>query len=98
MNRRTFLAAGSLAALAPRAAADAPARTRLGVVAYSFAIRRAAEPGGPLHDPLGFLEHCRARGAGGVQLSLGVRDAAYCARLRERVGGAGMYLEGIVRL
>jgi sugar phosphate isomerase/epimerase len=92
---------GALAALAPLAGQGAPvkaARTRLGIVAYSFAIRRAAEPAGRLQDPLGIVEHCQALGAGGLQINLGVRDREYCAQLRERVAAAAMYLEGIVRL
>jgi 3-oxoisoapionate decarboxylase len=101
MNRRAFLTTGAVAALTPLAAnavEPQPARTRLGIVVYSYAIRRAAEPAGRLHDPLGFVEHCQAMGFGGVQINLGVRDREYCARLRERVANAGMYLEGIIRL
>ena len=100
MHRRAFVKSGALAALAPFAApvtARPAGTTRLGIVAYSYAIRRAAEPAGRLHDPIGFVEHCRARGAGGVQVSLGIRDREYCAHLRDLLAAAGMYLEGIVR-
>jgi 3-oxoisoapionate decarboxylase len=97
MHRRAFLQSSACSLLAPLAADDTAARSRLGIVTYSYSIRRAREPGGRLHDPIGFVEHCRARGAGGVQTSLGVRDPEYCARLRELIATAGMYLEGIVR-
>lgn len=96
MHRRAFLHAGALAAAA--ALADEPRRAGLGVVAYCFSVRRAAEPMSRLGDPLGLVEHSHAVGAVGVQTSLGTRDADYCARLRDRLSAAGMYLEGIVRL
>jgi sugar phosphate isomerase/epimerase len=94
MDRRGFLKSSACGLLAPLAAPVAPAR--LGIVAYCFGIRRAAESAGPLHDPIGFVEHCRARGAGGVQISLGTRDREYCARLHDALTAAGMFLEGIV--
>jgi sugar phosphate isomerase/epimerase len=100
MNRRDFLWAGAGSVAAASARADepghAPARCGLGMVAYSFAVRRAAQPKGPLHDPLGLVQHCQAMGAGGVQTSLGTRDNDYCTRLRERLTAAGMFLEAIV--
>jgi sugar phosphate isomerase/epimerase len=70
----------------------------MGIVVYSYTQRRAAEPNGPLHDPLGFVEHCRAAGAGGVQLALGLRDREYAGRLHRLLDSSGMYLEGILRL
>lgn len=106
LNRREWLAAcgAGLAALTndrARAAASAEGGSRLGMVLYSFSVRLAADrkanvPG--LSDPLTFVEHCHERGAGGVQVPIGVRDAAYIARLRDKVAGYGMYLEGSVRL
>jgi sugar phosphate isomerase/epimerase len=103
MNRRHLLHAGAaslatLCALADEGLCGPNPRQRLGVVVYSYGIRRGAEPKGPLQDPLGFVEHCRKIGAGGVQIGLGNRDADYAARLRQRVEAAGMYLEGMVRL
>jgi sugar phosphate isomerase/epimerase len=79
--------------------ADAP-RQRLGVVAYSFSIRLAADraagtPG--LADPLAFVEHCHRLGAGGVQVGLGERDRDYVSRLRDALEAHRMYLEGVVR-
>ena len=100
MDRRHFLSAGVGSALALPARGDQaqPARCGMGVVAYSYSVRRSAEPKGRLHDPIGFVEHCRAQGAGGVQLSLGTRDREYCARLRDVLRTANMYVEGIVSL
>jgi sugar phosphate isomerase/epimerase len=102
MNRRCFLGtgAGTLGGAWAHASetAPAPARCGLGIVAYSFAVRRAAQPKGPLHDPLGFVEHCQTLGAGGVQVGLGMRTRGYSARLRERLKAAAMFLEGIVSL
>src|SRR5437870_756215 len=103
MNRRRFLHAGTgslaaLGALAGEGLSGPNPRQRLGVVVYSYGIRRGADPKGPLQDPLGFIEHCRKIGAGGVQIGLGSRDADYAARLRQRVEAAGMYVEGMVRL
>lgn len=97
MHRRAFLQSSACSLLAPLTTERTTSRRRIGIVAYSYAIRRASEPAGPLHDPIGFIEHCRARGAGGVQIALGIRDRAYCARVRELLANAGMYLEGIVR-
>lgn len=103
INRRRFVhaATGSLAALSAslgEALCGPNPRQRLGIVVYSYGIRRGAEPKGPLQDPLGFVEHCRKIGAGGVQIGLGNRDADYRARFRQRVEAAGMYVEGMVRL
>jgi sugar phosphate isomerase/epimerase len=107
LTRREMLAAcaatvPALAGLPSRAGppADAP-RPRLGVVAYSFTIRLAADraagtPG--LADPLAFVEHCHRLGAGGVQVGLGERDREYTARLRDKLDTYRMYLEGVVRL
>jgi len=74
----------------------------MGVVAYCYGLRLAADrAGGPnagLNDPIAFVEHCQQRGAGGVQMSIGVRDSAYAARLRDKIADLHMYLEGIIRL
>lgn len=83
-------------------AAGAVAQQRLGVVIHSFGIRssadrkRRAETG--INDPLTFLEHCRSLGAGGIQTSIGNRDAAYVRKLRNSLESGGLYLEGSVRL
>src|SRR6516225_4729483 len=97
-TRREFLAACAAATpalLAPPAACAAKVRTGLGVVLYSYGIRRADKE---IHfdDPLTFLDYCHALGAGGVQTSLGNRDEAYTARLRARAEEHKMYVEGSV--
>src|SRR5690242_17724757 len=97
LNRREMLAAcaAGIPALAGRPSrAEPPAegkRQRLGVVAYSYNIRRFT-------DPLEFVEHCHRLGAGGVQVGLGPRDREYAARLRAKLEACGMYFEGVVRL
>jgi sugar phosphate isomerase/epimerase len=100
MNRRELLlGAAALPVLALPGAAQEPAnRSRMGVVLYSYGLRRSLDPNSRFGDPAVFLEHCRAAGAGGVQTSLGVRDEAAAATLRGVAEKAGMYLEGIVRL
>jgi sugar phosphate isomerase/epimerase len=102
MNRRELLSAVSAAAPAllgfSASGDEPPRRPGMGVVLYALSLRRAAEPRGPLHEPLGFLEHCRSLGAGGVQMPLGVRDRDDAARLRRFLDSSGMYLEGVVRL
>ncbi len=102
-SRRQFLAS---AAVLPFTAALAGAlgddrRKRLGVVQYSFALRLAAERAAGktgLADPLTFLEHCHELGAGGVQISLGMRTSEYLATLRKKAETYGMDLESTIRL
>jgi len=105
MHRREALktlaaAAAALNASALRAAQNEPPATRLGVVVYCLGHRtqawREQQPSRDLSDPLALLEHCHQLGAGGVQLSLGVRDETYIGRLRERAEHYGMFIEGIV--
>ncbi len=109
MNRREVLrsmagglAASLLASPGRLRGGDAPKRTQLGIVVYVFGIRQKAEQGGgrrkPLSDPVTFLEHCRQFGAGGVQLPMGVKDAAYSAQLRRKAEEHGMFLEGCAEL
>ncbi len=93
--------AALLAAPAVASRGTADARTRLGVASYSYHLRLAAERGEKkpgLADALTFLEHCHKLGAGGVQSGLGVRDAAYCAKLRKQAEAWGMFVEGSIRL
>jgi sugar phosphate isomerase/epimerase len=74
---------------------------RLGVVAYSYSLRLAADRAGKvpgLADPLAFLEHCHQRGAGGIQTGIGARDQTYTAGLRARAASYRMFVEGSVRL
>jgi sugar phosphate isomerase/epimerase len=96
LSRREWLSAllGG-AALTCKAAAP-PARSRLGVVLYSYGIRARAEKSRGFADPLNFAAFCHERQADGVQLPLGVRDASYVKGLRARLQKWGMYLEGSV--
>ena len=105
MHRREALralAAGAAALKAPAlcgASNESPA-TRLGIVVYCLAHRiqalRGQQPSRDVSDPLALLEHCHQLGAGGVQLSLDVRDEAYTRTLRSKAEQYGMFLEGIV--
>jgi sugar phosphate isomerase/epimerase len=102
-TRREFLqGAAGAAALGCLASAEAaqrePARPAMGVVLYSFALRRSEDRAARLDDPAVFLEHCRSLGAGGVQLPLGARPEKDAGRLRTQAEKARMYLEGIIRL
>jgi sugar phosphate isomerase/epimerase len=95
-TRREFLqTAATTAAVGCLSAADAAQgnapRSGMGVVLYSFTVRRFT-------DPFAFLEHCQTLGAGGMQMSLGMRPEKDAARLRARAEKARMYIEGIVRL
>jgi sugar phosphate isomerase/epimerase len=67
----------------------------MGVLLYSFGIRSRQAKG--FSNPAAFAAFCRERGAAGVQVSLGRRDDAAGAKLRERCAELGVYLEGIVR-
>ena len=60
------------------------ARSPLGIAVYALGVRRR------------LLDYCRALGAGGVQMPLGVRDAEYCHALRAEAERHGMFIEGIV--
>src|SRR5262245_16337723 len=96
VTRREFLAAS--AGLATLGAASAePPRAGLGVLLYSYGIRAAAEKDKGFSDAAAFVEFCHARGAAGVQVSLGNRTEADAKKLRGRCAELGMYLEGIVR-
>lgn len=82
--------------------AEAPVRRRLGICGYSFNLHwkaaRDGAPGARFKDPIEFLEYCGRLGAGGVQVGLGSRDAAYNQRLRARAESLGLYLEGELSL
>jgi sugar phosphate isomerase/epimerase len=56
---------------------------------------KAENPQLDLFEPLAFLDYCHGLGAGGVQVPLGVREAQYAGRLRERAEQFGMFVEGI---
>jgi sugar phosphate isomerase/epimerase len=103
LSRREFLVGGvgtlGAACVGKAAGADTPReRCGLGIVEHSYAVRAAADRarggGGGIKDPLVFLDHARALGAGGIQMALGARDAAYVAKLREAAEAGGLYIEG----
>ena len=107
IGRRAFLRQlGRMAALAAvplgRAAHAAEERqtTGLGLVAYDCGFRRQwlkrQNPEFELFEPLTFLKHCHALGAGGMQLSLGALDAERIRPLRDYAGERGLFIDAIV--
>ena len=104
MTRREMfrIAAASLPLLAAAPSslfsAEDTSRKRLGVGAYSYSLHsksaRDGKPNGRFKDTLEFLDYCHGLGAGGVQVSLGSKDLAYAAKVRERAEAHGMYFEG----
>jgi len=93
------VAAGSTVRAAGFGCSSAP--PALGVVADSFGIRRRAEREGGqegLNDPLAMLAHCRAIGAAGVQMPIGIRDAAAARAIHDRLDTSGLYLEASIAL
>lgn len=63
---------------------------RLGIGMHSYGFAWKAQR---FHDALTFLEYAHSIGAGGVQVTIGQRDAAYARKLRERCGTWDMFLE-----
>jgi sugar phosphate isomerase/epimerase len=108
LDRRQFLgslAAGSgVAALSRLAAASEPPRRRskMGLASDCWHVndRAQAKKGqkSDLSDPQLFLERCYGLGAGGMQAPLGVRDEAYCSRLRRWAEVHELFIEGSVDL
>jgi sugar phosphate isomerase/epimerase len=100
-TRRELLAAGagSLAGLLAKAdpGADA-ARPSLGVVIHSYGNRKANDKERHFDAPLTFVDYCRTLGASGAQTSLGVRDEAYAAKMRDLLAAHQLYLEGSLGL
>jgi sugar phosphate isomerase/epimerase len=98
-TRRQFLqtAASLTAAAATRPARAFPSPSdRLGIGSSSYSIHWRQKRGAGFTEPLAFLEFCHARGAGGIQAPLGMRDEAQTSRLRARAEELGMFLEGSV--
>ncbi|HVL11649.1 MAG TPA: TIM barrel protein [Gemmata sp.] len=92
LTRRQALAAAPAMLAAPFArSADAPPRSRMGVVIHSYSLQKFA-------DPLAFLDHARSIGAGGVQTAIGVRDDAFAAKLNDFTKKHGLFLEGSISL
>lgn len=98
MRRREFLTVAAAAAASPilsrteAAAERAPARTTMGVVAYSFPTNPVSK------KALEFLEFCAALGAGGVQIRLESLEAEYVRKVRRRAEELGMFFEAVVGL
>jgi sugar phosphate isomerase/epimerase len=98
-GRRKFLqmlAASGVCAAGRLAGAETVPATRLGIGNSSYGIHARVKRDQGFSDPLQFLEFCQARGAGGVQLPIGVRDEEYATRLRQRAEVLGMFVEGSV--
>lgn len=103
INRRQAIAAGLGTLLVSSLRADeteSSPQTSMGLCQYcgryAGDLARQQTPPINLFEPEHFFEHCRALGAGGYQVALGVLDSNRAAALRERADAAGMYIEGIV--
>jgi len=106
MNRRQALrliAASTSASLLRATSAEgreAPEKTGLGLVTYCCQFRRKllakATPPVNLSEPMAFLEHCKALGAGGMQIRLGVMDGNDSLDLRKQAEANRQYIEAIV--
>ena len=96
LTRREFMAASTVGVASLGMATESrPTKSGMGVLLYSYGVRSRQEKG--FSDPVAFAAFCRERGAAGVQVPLGTRDDASAAKLRDRCGELGVYLEGIVR-
>ena len=78
-------------------------RTGLGIAADSYWVDREASSSNPMtksafRDPLRLLEHCRAIGAGGIQVGIGVRPREEKGLLRKNAEAYGMFVQGQARL
>jgi sugar phosphate isomerase/epimerase len=101
MSRRSALGAIAAATMGSAVLATVPQqRTHLGLVAFNCAIRRKwlqqRDPKFDLFEPLNFLKHCREVGAGGMQVPLGVLNAARVKALREFADEHSLIIDGIV--
>lgn len=96
----TLVAASTVSAITLANEIDKPKPTRLGLVVYSCAHKRKwlqqHDPQLDLFEPLTFLKHCRELGAGGMQASLGVLDAARAATLRDFAAEHSLFIDGMV--
>ena len=100
LTRRAALGAVAATMGSVVVATEAQQRSRLGLVAFNCAIRRRwmqqQDPKVDLFEPLTFLKHCRDVGAGGMQVSLGVLDAALVKALRDFEDEHRLFIDGIV--
>ena len=107
IDRRTAIArlgaaAAGLATSSPGRAEEneRPRLTGMGLVIYDCNLRRRWLPqksGFDLFEPLTFLKHCRALGAGGMQAALGVMEAKQIKALREFADVHEMFIDAIVK-
>ncbi len=108
IDRRTAicrLSAVAAAAVGPSfhtaSAADGPLITTMGLVIYNCSLRRTwlrqTDPSADLFEPLRFLQHCRALGAGGMQANLGVLEPQPIRQLREFAAQHQLFIEAIVQ-
>jgi sugar phosphate isomerase/epimerase len=95
LDRRAFLAstASLCSGLGVQAGQKDPGS--LGTVIHSFSIQGAEKS---FSDPVRFLDHVHRIGGRGIQVGIGVRDAAYAEALRAQAESKGMYLEGTLDL
>ena len=74
----------------------------LGVCGYSYSVHwKAARDGSalaPFKGTLEFIDYCHQLGAGGVQVSVGSKEADYPKRVRAKIESHGMYFEGQANL
>jgi sugar phosphate isomerase/epimerase len=108
MTRRIFLttttaAAGALAAGGRAFAAPVPAsRKRLGLSIASYSLRWRSKHQSTAHpawsDALAVLEHCRALGAGCLQIGVGGWQADFAGKVRDKRESLGIALEGQINL
>jgi 3-oxoisoapionate decarboxylase len=100
LTRRAALGAVAATMGSVVVATEAQQRSRLGLVAFNCAIRRRwmqqQDPKVDLFEPLTFLKHCRDVGAGGMQVSLDVLDAARVKALRDFAAEHSLCIDGIV--
>lgn len=82
-------------------AAESVKRTEMGLVIYDCSIRRRwlreTNANVDLFEPLTFLKHCHALGAGGMQASLGVMDTDGIRRIRDFAEQDGLFIDAIIR-
>jgi sugar phosphate isomerase/epimerase len=75
-------------------------KTGLGLVVYCCALRRQMmkqeDATADLFEPLTFLAHCRKLGAGGAQMSLGIREPKDARAIRQQAERDGLYVEAII--
>jgi len=108
MNRREgirLMALGGGAALAtnPLIAKKPVSRgKRMGIVVYSYHLRRSSGNSSkrhpPFQDAIELLEHCHAIGAGGLQVGVSGWSEVFARKVRDRREEMGLFLEGQIKL